>query len=357
MVAALAAEPRAAGSAGESRARTLCRSRLESAGFECVEQSFEYSAWPGEWGAPLVGALLAIAALLAYAAAAVQSVALERGSISMLAMALLTGVVLARRASVWFPLARRAGINLVATRGEPRLWLVAHLDSKSQPVSILVRMAGVILSASLWVGLLMLAIAGDGLARGGTPAAAVALAACVAAMPVVLSTVGADSDGAIDNATGVAAIILAAEGGALSDVGVLITTAEELGLAGAEAWLASGKRVPGFVINCDSVDDVGDLRCMLSPWSRSTAVRCRAAAEQCGVAMRVRIGRVILGVLVDGVAFASAGWDAVTVSGGRLSTLARIHTPRDVAARVSGTGVLDAARLIVALTRSVQALP
>lgn len=291
---------------------------------------------------------------MAFSASRTGGVAMERAAVVTVAAAVLAGAVLTRRATVWFPLARRAGVNLVATRGVPNVWLVAHLDSKSQPVSMLLRVAAVLLSALLWAALLVFAGAGPGLARGGPLAAALALAAGVAALPIVMSTVGEHSDGALDNATGVAAVIVAAEGTLSSNVGVLITSAEELGLAGARAWLASESRPRGFVINCDGVDDQGDLRCMLSPWSRSTALCCRSAAERCDLVRRVRIGRLLPGVLVDGVAFASAGWRAVTVCRGRLSTLARIHTRRDVVARLDGRGVQEAARLIAALARCVQ---
>ena len=57
------------------------------------------------------------------------------------------------------PWMRSSGINLVATRGtaDPRTWLVAHLDSKSQPVPSAARVAGVIV-LSLAVILAVLAI-------------------------------------------------------------------------------------------------------------------------------------------------------------------------------------------------------
>ena len=48
-------------------------------------------------------------------------------------------------ASRQIPAERRRGVNLVAIRGPeaPTLWLMAHLDSKSQPVPILARAAGI----------------------------------------------------------------------------------------------------------------------------------------------------------------------------------------------------------------------
>jgi hypothetical protein len=51
--------------------------------------------------------------------------------------------------------------------------------------------------------------------------------------------------------------------------------------------------------------------------------------------------------LVDGVAFADAGWEAVTVSRGTVATLGRIHRPADRADRMTGIGVEAAAKAIV----------
>jgi hypothetical protein len=51
-------------------------------------------------------------------------------------------------------LMRREGVNLEAIRGkEPRIWLVAHIDSKWQPVSMITRVVGVIGTA---IGLIAL---------------------------------------------------------------------------------------------------------------------------------------------------------------------------------------------------------
>ena len=57
------------------------------------------------------------------------------------------------------------------------------------------------------------------------------------ALPVMASVVGARSAGALDNASGVATVLRAVELLARDvAVGVVLTSAEELGLAGARAW-------------------------------------------------------------------------------------------------------------------------
>lgn len=70
------------------------------------------------------------------------------------------------------------------------------------------------------------------------------------------------------------------------------------------------------------------------------------AAARLGLPINVR--GTIPGILADGIAFADAGWDAVTVSRGNLSTLARVHTSGDTRERLDGSGIAQAARLLAA---------
>ena len=60
----------------------------------------------------------------------------------------------------------------------------------------------------------------------------------------------------------------------------------------------------------------------------------------------LRVIPLVPGVLVDGVAFSNAGWEAVTLSRGSLGTLRRIHTRGDNLAHLQGTGIADAVRLM-----------
>ena len=228
----------------------------------------------------------------------------------------------------------------------PRAWLVAHIDSKSQPISLVVRAAGIVVLGLAWLAALALTI--DAIARGDARRdswTVVLIAALVGAVPVIASVVGTGSAGAIDNASGVATVLAAAELSADAPVGVLITDAEELGLAGARAWCAAigEDRVP--VLNCDGVDDAGVLTLM---WTRPRSPRLERAIRDAAarVGERLRVIPLIPGVLVDGLAFSDAGWEVVTLSRGSLETLRRIHTRRDDLARVQGVGVAAAARVV-----------
>jgi hypothetical protein len=213
-------------------------------------------------------------------------------------------------------------------------------------VPIGVRAAGITGSVVAWV-----AAFGVGAAQlAGAQVAAwwpwVSVAGAAAGLPVALSVVGERSPGALDNASGVAAVLLAADAlPAAIPVGVLLTSAEELGLAGARAWALDA--APATAINFDGLDDSGVLTAMHTrarPRALSAAVREGARTTGAGVRER----RLLPGILVDGVALADRGWQVVTLSRGTLATLGRIHRPADRAERVGGAGVAEAARVAVA---------
>ena len=143
----VAGEPRPAGGSAEARVREICRARLAAAGFDVAEQPFEYSTFPGRWATPIGGV---IACLTVVSAAALGDHGRAGPALTLIATAALVlvigGRMIARRVTTlsW---ARASSVNLIATRGMPRVWLVAHLDSKSQPVAMLARVAGIVLEA------------------------------------------------------------------------------------------------------------------------------------------------------------------------------------------------------------------
>jgi Zn-dependent M28 family amino/carboxypeptidase len=178
-----------------------------------------------------------------------------------------------------------------------------------------------------------------------------ALVALAGAFPVVLSMTGNRSAGALDNASGVAAVIAAARDlGDVPDVGVLITDAEELGLAGAQAWAESRPR--GVVLNCDGVDDGGINVVMYTRPRPDGVLRATARASRVtGVAHESM--RLIPGILADSVAFSAAGMPAVTFSRGTWWSLARVHSKRDDLAHLRGDGIDVTARLMAATAREL----
>ena len=338
-LARLAASPRPTGGPAIADARAYCAIELHRLGFIVREEPFEYSAFAGRFGAPSFGLLLPAAATLAVVVANRGSADVPWLAIVIVGLAIAAAIGLARGVSN-APVMRRAGVNIEATRGPSpaKLWLVAHLDSKSQPVPMLVRVAGVVVLA---VGL-----GGVALSLIVRPSAAVAAVAVawVGGLPLMLSVVGTRSAGALDNASGVAAVLDAA--GALSPalpIGVLISDAEELSLAGARAWARS--RTAGVALNCDSVDDGGALTAM---FTRRRPSRLLSALAEASAASNetLRIRRLLPGILTDSVALADAGWETLTLSRGTLRTLLRIHTSRDNLQSMRGVGIAGAARVL-----------
>jgi hypothetical protein len=350
----LSAVPRFAGSPEEARARATCREHLELAGFSCRELAFEYSQLPGRWGPPLAAAVQA-ATILVVARTAVHDGPLFALSVGA---ALLTALMFAssdakRRWTAQFPLRRAKSVNLEARRGNPEVWLVAHIDSKSQTVPMLLRIvSSVALAIVTALALLVLLASLAGMNQVVSAWPALEASAVVAALPSMLCFVRNDSPGAVDNASGVAAVVMASQSALPGQsLGVLITSGEELGLAGARVWAArAGPEI--LVVNCDTVDDAGGWRCMYSgPRPARIGVAAEALASRLG--FRVAIGRMIPGILADSMAFADRGIQAVTVSRGTLSTLARIHTRRDTSNALTGIGVVEGAALLAALAKEL----
>lgn len=329
---------------------------LEAAGFRTREEAFGYSQFPGRYGTPVVGGLgaasLAGAAWLGDrgdAGGALLLLAVTAAVLGALGRWLGTSGVLD------FPAARARGVNLIAVRDgdAPRIWLMAHSDSKSQPVPSGVRAGGVIvliLAALALAGFATAEVLGGQHVAQGLWRGAGALAV-LGGIPVALSVVGNASAGALDNASGLAAVLAAAE--SLEPglpVGVVVTAAEELGLAGARAWVRDVGAGHLVVLNCDGVDDVGSLTAMFTGRraGRVLAALAAAAREQ-GVGFRAM--RLIPGILVDAVAVAAAGGEAATLSRGTLATLGRVHTRRDDLAHLAGRGIPEAAATLARAAR------
>ena len=352
LLAGIGKAARPAGSESESAARRLCSDWLIGAGLKVEEREFTYSAFPGAWGTPIVGFTLVLTAIMTAVRVASGGAAADRAMRASLVI-----LILAASASWWMgrygtrllPIMRRTGLNLEARRGLPVVWLIAHLDSKSQPFSLLSRASASVATVIAWA----CAIVVWGLSHGVQvpPWLVLGLVSCAgaASVPLLLSWVGEKAVGALDNASGVAAILAAVRTlGPATQIGVLITTAEELGLAGARAWV-EGKE-PGTAINCDGVDDRG--RTTITAAGRGRGIW--QSLHQSGIIRSdVRLRRNIPGVLLDSTAFSDRGWAACTVSRGNLSSLARIHTSRDCLEQLSGSGINEVSAMIAALAGAI----
>lgn len=350
----IAAVPRPAGGRLEREARDYCARVLREYGFSVKEEPFEFSAFPGRYATPLAGILAIAGMLLAWRAGSRGA-----GGEALFILAAFGAAItfsamwLARRGVLSLPILRERSVNLVAERGVPTIWIVAHLDSKSQVVPIGLRAVAISVTVAIWLIATLMGIAQvwDGAENLRAVWPWIAGAGIMSSTPVALTFVGQRSRGALDNASGVSALLLTVS--LLprdKPLGVLITSAEELGLAGARAW--TSKRPAGTALNFDGLDDVGKIRLM---WSgrkpgHLLEVLVDAAAEQ---GMIARTSRLLPGILVDGVALADASWNAVTISKVTLDSVARIHTNRDTMDHLTGDGIAAAARLAATALKKV----
>lgn len=350
----IAATPRFAASESERSARTLCRDRLRQAGFETHDEEFSFSQVPARLGPFICGTIFAGGVFLSGHVAAAERRPLTGIAIAVGAaiFAGITGFFLMRSIAA-LPAWRLTSSNLVAVRGgmaeQPKVWLVAHIDTKSQTIRMLVRVGSMVAASMLFaltIGAMILQSArmSDELAL--LQSAYAALFTAIAIVPFALCFITNKSRGALDNASGIAATLLAVEAIPRDrNIGVLISSAEELGLAGAHAF-AARRDFQGIAINCDTIDDAGRFICMKSGSKTAARSAMQRAAEH--VAVPVRVRGTIPGVLTDSVALAQAGWDTCTLSRGNLRTLARVHTSGDEPGRIDGTGIALAARVLAA---------
>ena len=227
-----------------------------------------------------------------------------------------------------------SGTNLIAQRaGSPAVWLVAHYDSKGQPISMLKRLIafGMVVGglAFLLVGFIPALIAlGLGLA--------------------VLSQnrVTDNSPGAVDNASALITILMTIDQLPRdAPVGVVFPDAEEYGLVGARALASDRAELfrNAAIINLDGIDDIGPAMVFAH----------RAGPVGTAVARALEARRWHwLPVIVDGIALRRAGRECATILKGGVATMMIVHTPRDIVDRVRLDG---AARVAAGLARVLRA--
>jgi peptidase M28-like protein len=232
------------------------------------------------------------------------------------------------------------GINLIAVRPRVRVtaWLTAHYDSKGQPLSMSGRLL-LIAAALTMIPALLLATR-----AGASPWWWLALLV-LPALFLALNVVTDRSPGAVDNATGVLAVLAALD--LLppeAPVGAILLDAEELGLVGARALVRERAHLlhDTAVINFDGIDDRGGV----IAFAHRPGALTRALADALGARQRRR-----LPVVVDGLALAPVVRECLTIMKGDWGTMRVVHTPRDTADRLTLSGVAEVARAVaIALT-------
>jgi len=345
------AVPRLVGSAGHARVVDILKRELAERGLAVTEHRFTASR-----GSLVVvgcgGLLLAGLGLFGVIVSAsgnpslvAQAVVLSTG-VSLL----FTGTPL-RRVLVSHMGARdAAAITLIATRPSSPLavWLVAHSDAKGQPISMATRLYAVALAA-IAVGALGALTAAHFAGVSVSPRAWIS-ASSLALLGGGLLTVNPwlrDSPGAVDNASGILAVLATVDRlPPDAPVGVILPDAEEFGLVGAKALVEAQPALlrDTAVVNFDGIDDRGGAIAIVHrPGPMVDAVVAALGAR------RFRV----LPVLVDGLVLARAARECVTILKGNWDTARIVHTPRDTADRLTLDGVTSVAQGVAAALRSL----
>lgn len=322
--------PREAGTQESVRARELVTAYLTALGYSVTTQPFTFLpssllAFP-IFGAGLGGVSLVLFPFLASGSLPAWA-ALAVWITGLLALTTITvGVGLG-----WVALGQepREDANLIATRGElpPRRWVVAHLDSKAQGHSMAGRLVAVWMVGLAAVGLTGLALARLAGAVSPVWAGVGVVSALLAGFLAGRGRLKGRSPGARDNGTGIVAALASA---AVPDtqVGILITAAEEFGLVGARVFarLWQADKEAEFV-NVDTVDQEGKLY-LVSHNERGERLAGSLEPRLGDLGVPIRRRRLPLGIFVDSAPLARIA-SAVTI--GRLTwrTLRCIHTASD----------------------------
>jgi Zn-dependent M28 family amino/carboxypeptidase len=198
---------------------------------------------------------------------------------------------------------------------------------------------------------------------GVTPAAALCgLAALLAGIPLLLLDVGNASPGAIDNASGVGLVLHLAEWLSHSPnwrgklcLTVLITSAEELALMGAAAYVrthVSEMRLQArggglYVVNLDSIGMAGKLYCAGGRGRLLNLVR-----QMCNE-LGIPLGRFrLMGMLFDHLPFARRGFDALS-----LMTIGRaawvVHTSQDTVDKLAVEGFRQSGEAVLGVIEAL----
>lgn len=348
------AQPRLCGSAGAALTARALRRQLTALGYEIEERPFTFSAWPARYLVPLLGGAY-LAAILS-ATGLLQRNQRVAAATTLLALPPLLSALVGSAGALIVPLpwGRLEGSNWLVhpPGGRSRYLVMAHRDSKSQPVSTAIRTLAATLAVLSWSTLLGLtALKPRRAATHRRLATRAAAAVGILAGGILLRCrVGNESPGALDNASGLAALLgVARREQARGDVGFLITDAEELWLAGARE---AARYLPRneAVINLDGLDDHGPFHLIdRRRWRRrSKAGRLSAALVEAAANLgHPLVQRELpLGILVDHLPLARAGHTAITLMHGSRRSLGRVHRPTDHVDNLTGEGVHRTVHLV-----------
>jgi hypothetical protein len=371
--AALLARPRECGTPEERWAAATIRDAFRDAGLETTEEHFHFRP-SGDLVTRLLLLLGAAGLALVWAGARWEGWLAAAGLAALAAAAAIgpaaaTAILLARaRESREGETPRHgwvAASNVIGSAPGPAdgplLVFVAHFDSKSQSLPIVVRVA---LFALLGIASLLgtaLALARLSIASVPLPLVDAAFAvAAVATLPLLALRTGNESPGALDNACGAGTLVELARLWRSSEVSwkaraiFLAPSAEEHGLVGSRLWVRRHLgRLRGegrlWILNLDGCAATGGRLLVLPARPPKSAGRdpatalLEAASERRVPAWAIPFA---VGLLADHVPFVEAGLSCASLlSTGRGTR--RIHGKGDAAELLEDAGFEAAGRVVI----------
>jgi hypothetical protein len=371
--------PRAVGSAGEGAAASMIERKLSEAGY--LPQREEFFIFLTPWGAMKGFILFAILILLG-----ARFLVFFYPMISAL-MILSIVFFLVFYPSIWAKFVASKAIrrwfigrnkkshsrrsqNIAATlsahgRAEQYIYLVAHHDSKSQSLPLLLRAFCLLVAtvASLWLGFSYFYFSKETLSFFPSGRVDLALAlALIGMIPILLLKTGNLSPGGLDNAGSLGILLHLADvlkqtRPLHSQVTFLFTGAEEVGLQGAFAFVQRHKdeieKGRSYFLNLDSVGVKGATRIFFRkgglPIGREPLFVSRM--KKIGQPFGIETGSFSFGIMMDHQAFLEKGYPAVSFACASKKILS-VHTARDTADQLEEEGMAEAGNFLLAWIKS-----
>jgi hypothetical protein len=246
----------------------------------------------------------------------------------------------------------RPSLQIAQPPDKAVLYLIAHFDSKSQRMPIVVRvglLGAFILGVLIFCISLLLPFPGILLLSY-----LVGILTCLLGLPLLFLDVGNDSPGAIDNAAGMGLVLHLAE--VLQTradlqsklrLTILINSAEEMATVGAlyhvnqhyEEFKSDRQKHSLYFFNFDGIGTDGRLFITpeINPLQELVTEACKA--------LKIPVGRFLLpGLLFDHVPFRAAGFDAVSLMSIGKESWA-VHTSKDTVDKLTASGFERAGRV------------
>jgi hypothetical protein len=358
------AYPRLVGSKGEEQAAGYIRQQLERFGYRVTAEEFYigYTPWGFSRLCVATGLVLLLLSWLSY----------ERwpGLAFGLLLILLFIACCATKAWVWL-IRRQAknqsptkfrSKNIIATlpcsadKSRLTIYLVAHYDSKSQSISLVMRIFWLSLALmAISVLLMELGFRFSGVSLDIKPWWWFIIIGLAGLRLLIVSTQN-KSSGGLDNAGSVGVVLELARLFSQHphpgiNISCLFSGAEEWGLWGASQYAArhAGELNPEntYFVNLDGVGIKNRLVLLGQGSPGLTKGLAKAAQKQ-----NIRLGRqrLLPGLLVDHIPFAKQGVPALTLACAAFKSLL-IHTPGDTISQVDKAGLQEVGRLIEAWIR------